>query len=89
MKLAALMLHLPEHRPEGCRIERRAIGRDAQQRQVACCEGRLQPTEKRPDVVVGGIVIQDVIEEALVAAVIDGGEYAEGTVIEFIGSNIP
>jgi len=49
----------------------------------------LQPPEKRPDVVVGGIVIQDVIEEALVAAVIDGGEYAEGTVIEFIGSNIP
>src|SRR5262245_48044177 len=28
MKLADLMPHLPEHLPEGCRIERRAIGGD-------------------------------------------------------------
>src|SRR5262249_18814101 len=45
--------------------------------------------EKRPDVLVGGIVIQHVIEEALVAAIIDGGKYAEGAVIELIGGHIP
>ena len=37
----------------------------------------------------GGIVIQDVIEEALVAAIIDGGENAEGAIIELIGGHIP
>jgi hypothetical protein len=38
---------------------------------------------------VGGIVLQHVIEEALVAAIIDRGEYAEGAVIELIGGHIP
>ena len=40
-KLADVMLYLPEHLPEGFRRERRAIGRDAQQRQVACLQGRV------------------------------------------------
>src|SRR5262252_10433278 len=34
-------------------------------------------------------MIQDLVEEALIAAIIDGGEYAEGTVIELIGGHIP
>src|SRR5215471_19027604 len=89
MKLADLMPHLPEYLPEGCRIERRAIGGDTAEGQVACHQGRFQPPEKRSDVVVGGIVIQDVIEDALVAAIIDGGKNAEGAVIELIGSHIP
>jgi hypothetical protein len=38
---------------------------------------------------VGGIVIQDVVEEALVAAIIDGGEHTERAVIELIGGHIP
>src|SRR2546428_8489634 len=37
----------------------------------------------------GGIVIQHLIEDALVAAIIDRGEHAEGSVIELIGSHIP
>src|SRR2546429_5305000 len=36
----------------------------------------------------GGIVIQDVVEEALVAAIIDGGENTEGAVIELIGGHV-
>ena len=36
----------------------------------------------------GRIVIQHVIEEALVAAIIDCGEDAEGAVIELIGGHI-
>ena len=35
-----------------------------------------------------GIVVQDLIEDALVAAIIDGGENTEGTIIEFIGGSI-
>jgi hypothetical protein len=71
MKLADLMSHLPQNLPERFRIERRAIGRDAEKGQGACRQGRVQTPQKRPDVVVRGIVIQDVIEETLVAAIID------------------
>src|SRR5262249_16873487 len=72
---------------EGGRIEGRTIGGNTSQRQVTRGQGRFQPTQKHPDVVVGGIVIQDVIEEPFVATIIDGGENAEGTIIEFIGGH--
>src|SRR5205823_3814039 len=65
-----------------------AIGRDAEEGQVAYRQGRVQTPQERPDVVVGGIVIQDVIEDALVAAIIDRGQNAEGALIQFIGSHI-
>src|SRR6267378_433159 len=87
MKLADLMPHLPEHLPEGCRRERRAIGCDTAEGQVACHQGRVQTPQKGPDILVGGIVIQDGIEEPLVAAIIDGGKHAEGTIIPFIGGH--
>jgi hypothetical protein len=38
---------------------------------------------------VRGIVIQDVIEDPLVAAIIDCRKNAEGTIIQFIGGHIP
>jgi hypothetical protein len=38
---------------------------------------------------VGGIVIQDIVEEALGAALIDGGEHAEGAVLELLGGHRP
>src|SRR5262245_11123435 len=34
-------------------------------------------------------MIQDVVEDALVVAIIDGGENAEGAVIELIGGHVP
>jgi hypothetical protein len=37
---------------------------------------------------VGGIVIQDLVEEALVAAIIDNRKNAEGAVIELIGGHV-
>src|SRR5215813_2973846 len=88
MKRTDLMRDIPEHLYEGGGIERRAIGRDTEEGQVACRQGRFESPEKRPDVIVGGIVIQDVIEEPLVAAIIDSGENAEGTIIQFIGGDI-
>src|SRR4029453_278386 len=33
--------------------------------------------------------IQDIIEDPLVAAIIDGGKNAEGAIIQFIGGHIP
>jgi hypothetical protein len=34
-------------------------------------------------------VIQDFVEDTLVAAIIDGGENAKGAIIELIGGHIP
>jgi hypothetical protein len=72
------MRDIPEHLPEGCRIERRAIGGDTAEGQVACRQGRLESPEKRPDVLVVRIVIQDLVEEAFVAAIINGRQNAKG-----------
>src|SRR5262245_46754933 len=88
MKRTDLMRDIPKHLREGGGIEGRAIGREAAEGQVTCRQGRFEPPEKGPDIIVGGIVIQDVIEDPLVAAIINGGKNAEGTIIEFIGSHI-
>ena len=89
MKLAQLMRYPIKNLGEGRGRERRAIGGDAPQRQVTRCQGRFQPPQKGPDVLVVGVVVSDVIEDALVAAIIDCGENTEGTIIEFVGSHIP
>jgi hypothetical protein len=57
MKLAQLMGHPAKDLGEGCGIEGRTIGGHAQQRQVTRCQGRFQPTQKGPDVIVGGIMV--------------------------------
>ena len=88
MKRTDVMRDIPEHLDEGGGRERRAIGRDTAEGQVACRQGRFESLEKRPDVVVGGIVIQDVIEDALVAAIIDRREHTERSVIALIGGHI-
>jgi hypothetical protein len=62
---------------------------DTPQRQVARFEGRLQSTQKRPAVVVSGIVLQDLIEDALIAAILDCREKTARAIIECIGGHIP
>jgi len=57
MKRTDLMRDIPEHLCEGHGIERRAIGRDPDEGQVACRQGRVQTPQKHPDVLVGGIVV--------------------------------
>src|SRR5207245_8578356 len=68
--------------------EGRAIGREAAEGQVASRAGRGQTSAKGPDILVGGSVIQDVIAEALVAALIDRGQHTAGTSIECSGGHI-
>jgi hypothetical protein len=82
------MRDIPEHLPERRGIERRAIGGDPAEGQVACRQGRFPTLQKRSDVRVGGGVIQHLIEDALVAAIIDHGENAEGAVVELSGGHI-
>jgi hypothetical protein len=57
MKRTDLMRHIPEHLYEGHGIERRAIGGDAQEGQVARRQGRVQTPQKRPDVIMSGIMV--------------------------------
>src|SRR5215510_9983007 len=89
MKLAELMGHPTKDLGEGGGREGRTISGHAQQRQVTRCQGCFQPTQKGADVIVGGIMVSDVIENTLVTAIIARREHTEGTVIECIGSDIP
>ena len=41
-----------------------------------------------PDVIMVGSVVEDLIEDALITAVIHGGEHTEGAIIEFVGRHI-
>jgi hypothetical protein len=89
MKRAQLMGPPAQDRGAGWGRAGRTSGGHAQQRQVPRCQGRLPPTQKGPDVLVGGIMVSDVIADALVTALIDRGEHPEGTGLECIGSDIP
>ena len=88
MKLADVMRDLPEHLPEGRRGERRAIGGDTAEGQAACRQGGFSPPEQHPDVLVGGSVIQDLVAETLLTAIIDNGQHAEGAIIAFLSRHI-
>src|SRR5499433_1777370 len=88
MKRTDLMRDIPAHLDEGHGIKCRASGGDTTKSQVACRHGPFQTPQKRSDIVMRGIVIENVVEEALVAAISDGGEHTEGAVIELIGGHI-
>ncbi len=89
MTLAPLMRHPTKDLGEGRGRERRAIGGNAQERQVTGVQGGFQPTQQGPDVVVLGGVVSDIREEAFVTAIIDRGEQTAGTVIACIGGDLP
>jgi len=82
MKLADVRPSLPTHLPERLRSARRALGGDPAEGQAACHQGRFEPPETHPDVVVRGSVRQDRREATLLTALIDRREQAEGTLIE-------
>src|SRR5262249_8146201 len=88
-KRTDLVRDIPEHLAKGHGIERRAIGRDAQKRQVACLQGEVQAPQKGPDVIVIGGVVEDVIENTFIAAIIDRRKNAKRSVDKLIGTHIP
>lgn len=69
-------------------IERRGIGGDAHNGEATGGEGDLKTPEKAPDVLVGGVVIEHLIDEPFAAAVIDNGQHTERPVVEFIGGDV-
>jgi hypothetical protein len=66
-----LMRHLAKNRADRLRIERRAIRRDTLEHQVTSRQGRFQPPQKSRDVVMIGIVIEDLVENPFILPIID------------------
>jgi hypothetical protein len=52
-------------------------------------QGSFEPTQKGPVVIMVGIVVEDLIEDALVTAIIHRTEDTEWVIIEFVGRYIP
>ena len=65
------MRHLTKNRADRLRIERRAIRRDTLEHQVTSRQGRLQPPQKSRDVVMIGLVIEDLGEHPFILPIID------------------
>ena len=89
MQRTAWRPHRPAPLPEGCRRERRAIGGDTAEGQVACRHRRCESPEKRPDVLVGGSVIQDVREKPFVAAILHCRPQAAGAILTAAAATSP
>jgi len=66
-----LMGNLTKDGADRLGIERRAIGGDALEEQVAIGQCRLEALEKGGDIVMGGNMIEDLIENPFVAAIVD------------------
>lgn len=85
---AKLMRHSTEDGGDRLRIQRRAVGRDPLEGQAPRLQGRVESAEERLDVLVGRVVIENLVDDPLEGAVIDDREDAEGSVIQFIGSDV-
>jgi hypothetical protein len=88
MQRADVVRHATKNLSERLGREEGAIGGDAPQRHVTRLQGALEPTQKRPDVLVVGIVVSDFREDALVAAILHGGQQTKRTIIACIGRSI-
>jgi hypothetical protein len=88
VEFADLVWHVAEDLRDRAGGERRGVGRDTQYSQAAGVEGRLKGPEEAPDVRVGGVVVQHVIDEPLEPAVIHNGQHTEGPVVELVGGDV-
>jgi hypothetical protein len=82
------MRNLSKDLAERLRVECRAIGRDALECQLALIQSRFQASQQRGDVVMVRIVIEHLIQQALVLPIVDDGKHTGRSLIEFIGRHI-
>jgi hypothetical protein len=83
------MRHVTKHGANRLRIEGRAIGGDALELQVAMRQRRLQSRQQGSEVIMGGIVIQDLIENPLGRSIVDHRPPTVEPLIKFIGATSP
>lgn len=88
VELAHLMFDGAENLGDRHGIQRGRIGRDAMQRETALLEHALEFTKESADVVVRRSVIQHLIADAFEAAIIDDGQDAVRTVVQFVGGDV-
>ena len=73
---------------EGFRIERGPVGGDPEDRQNSCSQHLMDAAEESQDIFLRGIVIEDFISQPALAFAVDRKKDAEGTVINFVRSQI-
>jgi len=73
MELADLMGHAGEYPSQGFGIQRRTVGCNPSQGQPSTVQFRPEPTKKEGHIVMGGIVVQNLVEEPFEGAVIHNG----------------
>ena len=78
MEGTQLMGHCPKDRADRFGIERRAIGRDPFECQIALIQGCFQAPKKRVDLVMARIMIEDLIQNPFVLSIVDGRQDAIG-----------
>ena len=85
MEFADLVRHFGEHRLQRLWIKRRAIRGHAAQRQAAQPQRHPEPLEEGGDVLVIGIVLKHLVQQALEGAVINDGQDAKRTIVQLVG----
>src|SRR4029077_8220356 len=85
----ALMFDASEDLGNRLRIQLRAVGGDPAQGQPAAGQGRPEAAEESPDIPLSRVVVEDLVAQPLEGAVIDEGQDAEGSVVQFISGDVP
>jgi hypothetical protein len=89
VKLTDLVSDGSEHFGYGDRIQGGGIRRDPEQGLGLAIERLLESPKETNDVLVVRIMIQDFVHQAVETAVVNDGQHAERTIVEFVGSDIP
>jgi hypothetical protein len=77
-----------KHQAQRLGIERRGIGRDTLQRQVALLQDGLEATQEGDDVLVLGIVIEHLIQDAFEGAIVNERQDAERAIVQFVDGDV-
>lgn len=88
VELANLVRDRSEDLQDRRGIESGAVRCDSQEFQTAAVEDPLEATEERQDILVGGIMVEDFVDDPLELPVVHDREHAERAVVELIGGDI-
>ena len=88
MELTDLMTDRAKHLGDGRRVQRRTVGGDAVQAQPTGFQDFLEPHEELGDVFLGGIMVENLIDQALEPMVVHDRQDAVRPVVQFVGGDI-
>ncbi len=74
---------LDEHR-----VQRRALRRDSSRTEPMCIQDVLEASKEPLYVLMGRVVIRNLTDQPPERAIVHNGQNAEGTIIEFVGSDV-